>query len=100
MDPFDCGDEPDVGGLIGPGVIWSCEIGKSSDVNDGDIDSFLIDTVFRFVAFFGKTSVVVETMLLLLLIFFTLLTLRAGDIGDIGGDALLVGDGHEPRKAG
>lgn len=64
------------------------------------MDSFLMEAVFRFVAFFGKTSVVVETMLLLLLIFLTLLTLRAGDIGDIGGDALLVGDGHEPRKAG
>lgn len=45
---------------------------------------------------FGINSfVVVDTMLLLLLIFLPLFTLSAGEIGDIGGDVLLGGNCHE-----
>lgn len=102
MEPFDCGDEPDVGGLIGPGLMRSCDMGMSMgwEVGGGVIRSFFTDMGRRLTAFFGRISVVVDTMLLLLLIFFTLFTLSTGEMGDIGGDALLEAGGHAPNRAG
>lgn len=48
---------------------------------------------------FGISSfVVVDTMLLLLLIFLPLFTLSAGEIGEIGGDVLLGGNCHDPNN--
>lgn len=122
MESIDCGDELDAGGLIGPGLMSCSFVGISipNGLYAGDDNSFFTRIVLRLetgfllpigsailakllfvivLLLFGINSfVVVDTMLLLLLTFLPLFALSAGEIGDIGGDVLLDGNGHEPNN--
>lgn len=98
MEPVDCGEAPDVGGLMGPpavGLVISCEICKSKGVDGGGgvMRSFLWEfDCLDFLGFFadvGRCEVVVETRLLLLYWFVLEWCFWAGETGDIGGEVLV-----------
>lgn len=117
MDPIDCGEEPEVGGLIGPGLIAGGDVSKfvygwniwlrfllvafrgpdffdAFEVSDSLSPNNLLSSKFL------ASSDVVVTILLLPLIFLPFLTLCAGEMGEIGGEWPIGGICHGNNECG